>query len=95
LFGTEAEDTACSWVAGNQTTIETVDAAFATAGLSMDAAVGRNVSPYPYEIEHADRIDRMVARLEARRKAALQQFERHRETFAPKLRRATERNGSA
>src|SRR6516225_3727893 len=95
LFGEEAEDTARSWVAGNQTAVETVDAAFASAGRSMDAAVARNVSPYPYEIENADRIDRMVARLEARRKAALQQFERHRETLAPKLRRAAaERDGA-
>ena len=94
LFGEEAENTVCNWLAGNQATIESVDAAFASAGVSMDVAVARNISPFPYEIERADRIDRMVARLEGRRKAVLQEFERHRENLAPKLRRGSERDGS-
>jgi hypothetical protein len=82
LFGEEAWNTACSWVKGDRATLEKVDAAFASAGVSMDTAVARNISPYPYEIEQADRIDRMVARLEMRRRAALQEFERHRENSA-------------
>ena len=95
LFGEEAKDTASGWVAGKQATVAAVDAAFASAGASMELVVARSVSPSRWEIEQADRIDRMIGRLEARRKAMLEQFERHREKPAPKLRRPPEREGSA
>jgi hypothetical protein len=36
----------------------------------------------------------MIARLEARRKSVLHEFERHREKFSPKLRQASGREGS-
>jgi hypothetical protein len=95
LFGNEAKDTACGWLAGNQATVEAVEAAFSSAGGSMEETVARNVSPSQWEIEKADRIDRMIGRLEARRKAMLEQFERHREKPAIKLRRPPEREDSA
>jgi hypothetical protein len=83
------------WSEGKQAAIESVDAAFASAGVAMELALAPYLSPFSCEIADADRIDRMVTRLEARRKAALQEFERHRENLAPKLGRASEPEGSA
>ena len=95
LFGKEAKDAASDWVAGKQATVEAVDAAFASVGASMELVVARSVSPSRWEIEQADRIDRMIGRLEARRKAMLEQFERHHAKPALKLRSPAEREDSA
>jgi hypothetical protein len=100
LFGEGEEaydtmrETARKLAEGNPAAVESVAATLAASGLSIESAVARNVSPHTFEVERADRIDRMIARLEARRKSVLHEFERHREKFAPKLRRASGREAS-
>jgi hypothetical protein len=65
--------------------METVEAALAAAGLTIE---GVNAWSLMRRINEIERIDRMLTTAEARRHLALRELDRHRATLARTLRRA-------
>ena len=76
--------TARNWASRDDAAVQKVEAALDRAGLSRDAVAARTLS---VRIGDFERIERMMAATEARRHAALQQLDRHRASFALRLRR--------
>ena len=72
------------WARRDESAVQTVEAALAKAGLTMDAVAAATFSARIGEFE---RIDRMTMSAEARRNAGLHEIERHRAGFAQRLRR--------
>jgi hypothetical protein len=86
----ETEDTewdtsrlAKEWVRRNPDAIKEVDRILASTDLTMDAVRAEMLSE---NIEHVERIDRMIAMVESRRNAALREVDRHRATLGQELR---------
>lgn len=71
------------WVRRNPDAIKEVDRILASTDLTMDAVRAEMLSA---NIEHVERIDRMIAMVEARRNAALREVDRHRATLGQELR---------
>jgi hypothetical protein len=80
----EPDRSSCSWAA-DPAAVDRIEAALAAAGSSLEMVVAQTLSP---RIDDIDRIDRMTMAAEARRNAALQEIERHRASFATRLRGA-------
>ena len=59
----------------------------ASADLTMEAVLAQTLAA---EIDHVDRIDRMIMSAEARRNVALREIDRHRAALGEQLRRATQ-----
>lgn len=72
------------WVLRKAEAVAEVQQRLASADLGMDAVMACTLSKRIKEIE---RIDRMTTGVEVRRSAALREIERHRESFAQRLRR--------
>jgi hypothetical protein len=73
------------WIARDRAAIETVDAALAAAGLTMEGVAAWSLMR---RITDLERIERMLTAAEARRHLALRELDRHRATLARTLRRA-------
>jgi hypothetical protein len=71
------------WVRKSPDAIKEVDRILASNDLTMDAVRAEMLSE---NIDHVERIDRMIAMAEARRNAALREVDRHRATFGQELR---------
>jgi hypothetical protein len=78
-------DTAREWRRRNQAAVEDVDTMLGTCGLGIDAVMARTLA---LTIDEFERMDRMIMLAEARRNAVLHEIERHRATFAQRLRGA-------
>lgn len=76
------------WYAREEAAVAEVDKLLAKAGLTMEDVMAQTLSKKLPDIE---RIDRMIASLEARRHATLRELDRHRSASAARLRRATEK----
>lgn len=72
----DADKIAAGWAAGEPSSLTAVDERLDGASLSMDAVVAETLS---YEMEGFEGIDRQAMNSEARRYAALREFERRRE----------------
>jgi len=72
------------WARRDRAAIKTVDEALASAGLTMEAVRARTLSA---RIDDVERIDRMTMVAEGRRDSILRELERHRASFAQRLRR--------
>jgi hypothetical protein len=83
----KAQSLAEAWAARKPDAVEEINAALAAAGLSMEMVMAHTLS---LKLDEFERISRMVAVAEARRSAALQEIERHRETLGKKLRQAVQ-----
>jgi hypothetical protein len=75
-----------SWAA-DPAAVDRIEAALAAAGSSLDMVMARTLSQ---RIDDIDRIERMTMAAEARRNAALQEIDRHRASFAKRLRGAVD-----
>jgi hypothetical protein len=82
-----ADELANEWAARDPRAVKRVDELLSAKGLGMDLTLARalasNISPF-------ERMDAMTMNFEARRNAALRELERHRESLALALRRATD-----
>jgi len=85
--GSGAEELSQRWARGDENAVEEVNDHLAAAGLTMDAVTAQT---FAAKLDEVERIDRMIASAEARRNLVLREVERHRETLATTLRRATE-----
>jgi len=83
----KAETLAKSWAARKPAAVEEINKALASAGLSMETVMANTLS---FKLDELERIGRMVTVAGARRSAALQEIERHRETLGKKLRQAVQ-----
>jgi hypothetical protein len=83
----EADRLAQEWAARKRRAVEKVDAALASAGLTMDAVMALTLSE---KLDDIERIDRMIATAELRRIAVLREIDRHRATLGEALRRAAQ-----
>jgi hypothetical protein len=83
----KAQTLAEAWAARKPGAVEEINEVLASAGLSMETVMANTLS---FKLDEFERIDRMVTVAEARRSAALQEIERHRETLAKKLRQAVQ-----
>jgi hypothetical protein len=72
------------WVRRDPAAIKAVDQALAAAGLTMEAVRARTLA---LRIDEVERIDRMTMVAEGRRDSILRELERHRASFAQRLRR--------
>jgi hypothetical protein len=82
-----AEQLAQGWSAGQITAIGDVRHRLEKAGLDPDAAQG---SAFALHLDEFERIEQMIAGLEARRAAALREIGFHRADFADRLAAATQ-----
>jgi hypothetical protein len=82
----KAQTLAEAW-ARKPSAVEEINEALASAGLSMETVMANILS---FKLDEFERIGRMVTVAEARRSAALQEIERHRETLGKKLRQAVQ-----
>jgi hypothetical protein len=73
-----------AWLAGKPDAREEVNKTLASAGLSMDTVMAQTFS---VELDHIERINRMIEAAERRRNRCLHEIDRHRETLGQKLRR--------
>ena len=71
------------WFAHDAAAVEEVERALKSAGLSMDTVMAATLRQ---ELEEIERIEAMIANVENRRGTALSEIERHRASFAEKLR---------
>jgi len=78
---------AMNWAAREPDAVAKVDAALATAGLTIDAVMALTLA---MNIRQIESIDRMVAGAEARRNVALREIDRHRSALAAALRQAAD-----
>jgi hypothetical protein len=85
--GSAAEELSELWARREENAVKEVNARLAAAGLTMDAVMAQT---FAAKLDEVERIDRMIASAEARRNLVLREVERHRETLAATLRRATE-----
>jgi hypothetical protein len=86
LLGAKTSDqVAPRWAARDAQALVQVDAVLAAAGLEMDAAMART---FALKIDTVERIERMAAGAHYRRSDVLREIERHRASFATRLRRA-------
>ena len=76
-----------AWAARDKAAIKRVDELLASAGLTMDAVMGRTLCIY---LDECERIARMIASAEAHRDDALHEIERHRAGWGQELRRVTQ-----
>jgi ActR/RegA family two-component response regulator len=83
----KAQTLAEAWAARKPDAVEEINEALASAGLSMETVMANTLS---VKLDEFERIGRMVTVAEARRSAALQEIERHRETLGKKLRYAVQ-----
>lgn len=83
----KAQTLAEAWAARKPAAVEEINKALASAGLSMETVMANTLS---FKLDELERIGRMVTVAEARRSAALQEIERHRETLGKKLRQAVQ-----
>jgi hypothetical protein len=81
------EQLARSWARRSERAVRNVEAALAQAGSGMDAVAARTFSA---RIGDFERIERMLTAAEARRNAALRELDRHRASFALRLRRTVQ-----
>src|SRR5205823_9453841 len=77
-------DTADKWASGDRNATAVVNRVLAAAGLTMDAVHANTFSAL---IDRFECIDRMTMMAEGRRDTILREIERHRESFAQRLRR--------
>jgi hypothetical protein len=87
VFRNDIYEIARNRAARDEAAVESVDAALASAGLSMDAVMARTLT---LRIDEVERIDRLVTSAEAGRSSVLRELDRHRASFAQNLRRAIE-----
>jgi hypothetical protein len=66
-----------AWARGERSAVQQVKSILSSAGLTMDAVIAAAMSE---QIETLERIERMLAMLEARRNAILREIDRHRDT---------------
>src|SRR5262245_2545985 len=85
--GLKAQTLAEAWAARKPNAVEETNEALASAGLNMETIMANTLS---FKLDEFERIDGMVTVAEARRSAALQEIERHRETLGKKLRQAVQ-----
>ena len=71
------------WARGDRRAIQQVKTILSSAKLTMDAVFAETVSVH---IEQLERMERMLAQLEARRNAILREIDRHRDALARPLR---------
>ena len=83
--GLGARGAARGWAARDLATVAEVDALLANAGLDIDHVMARTLALHIAEIE---KIDRMIAGLEARRAATLREIAHHRAEAAARRRAA-------
>jgi hypothetical protein len=76
-----------SWARRGEKALRTIEAALAKAGSGRDAVAARTFS---VRIGDFERIERMLAGVEARRNAVLRELDRYRASFARRLRRTVE-----
>ena len=79
----DAFDLARGWFARDAAAVDEVERALKSAGLSMDTVMAATLRQ---ELEEIERIEAMIANAENRRGTALSEIERHRASFAEKLR---------
>jgi hypothetical protein len=83
----DSDELSESWAARDPNAIKKTEALLASAGLTMDAVMAQTLAA---EIDHVDRIDRMIMSAETRRHVALREIDRHRAVLGERLRRATQ-----
>jgi hypothetical protein len=88
----DAFDLARGWFARDAAAVSRVERALQSAGLSVDAVMAATLRQ---EIEEIERIEAMIANAENRRGTALSEIERHRASFAEKLRGALDQVGNS
>jgi hypothetical protein len=81
------EQFAKGWARRSERTVSKVEAALGKAGSSMDAVAARTFSA---RIGDFERIERMLAAAQARRNCVLRELDRHRASFAVRLRRTVQ-----
>jgi len=77
------QNLATDWAAGDPAAKEHVNQLLASAGLTMESVVAQALAS---ELDKIERFNRLIASAEARCNALLHEVERHRATFAQKLR---------
>ncbi len=75
-----------SWIAHEPAAVERVEQYLSAANLTFDAVIAR---AFCNNIDHLERLGRLMATAEARRNVVLHEIERHRATLAKALRDAT------
>jgi hypothetical protein len=80
------------WFARDKAAVDGVERALQSAGLSMDTVMAATLRQ---ELEEIERIEAMIANAENRRGTALSEIERHRASFAEKLRGALDQVGNS
>jgi hypothetical protein len=80
------------WFARDKAAVDDVERALQSAGLSMDTVMAATLR---HELEEIERIEAMIANAENRRGTALSEIERHRASFAEKLRGALDQVGNS
>jgi hypothetical protein len=83
----DAHHIAAGWAAGNAEAMDKVDSLLDRSDFSWEEVKAETLAE---RIDQIERIDRMTARAEARRSAALRGIERHRKNLAAELRRASD-----
>jgi hypothetical protein len=83
----ESHALAESWYGRDKDAIKKVDRLLGQAGQSMDAVMAQTFS---VKLDDIERIDRMLANVEARRHLVLREIDRHRAAVAARLRSVTE-----
>jgi esterase/lipase len=82
----EADELAEKWLRRHRK-LKEVDERLAAAGLSMDAVMAETLAS---RLDDVERIERLIATVEARLAAALREIDRHRAVLAERLRGATQ-----
>ena len=85
LAGGSSYDTADNWACGDRAAAASVNHVLTAAGLTMDAVQANTFSAL---IDRFECIDRMTMMAEGRRDTILREIERHRTSFAQRLRNA-------
>jgi hypothetical protein len=83
----DAHHIAAGWAAGNAEAMDKVDSLLDRSDFSWEEVKAETLAE---RIDQIERIDRMTARAEARRSAALRGIERHRKNLAAELRRTSD-----
>jgi hypothetical protein len=88
----DAFDLTRGWFARDAAAVDKVERALKSAGLSMDTVMAATLRQ---QLEEIERIEAMIANAENRRGTALSEIERHRASFAEKLRGALDQVGNS